>query len=353
LCNPEIAVESGFYFTSMGGIMIRLTYFARITLVLILSAPLWAAQTPLHKHQAQRIADQFDAQLTQVGEQVRSHDSPGRPLNTTNPVHDPDCAQPTNPAHNPDCVQETNPVHDPMCMEPTHPVHDPCCAPETNPVHDPLCLLTDPDVYPNCSTDPVIHPGCAATNPNYDPDCPVTNPTHDPDCGFTDPVNFPACNTDPQFHPFCDTTNPCLSPVCAMTNPDLMPDCGLTDPDFYLECDQTNPSYYPSCSTDPQLWPDCITIDAIEGTKTFSLRQNYPNPFNPRTTIHFSLDQTQVIALTIYAIDGSVVDVLVDGLLSVGEHNLSFDASTLASGMYIYELKSNSSRITKKMLLVR
>ncbi len=85
----------------------------------------------------------------------------------------------------------------------------------------------------------------------------------------------------------------------------------------------------------------------------FDLAQNYPNPFNPTTTINYSITNSGLISLKVYNIRGEIVKELVRKNQSVGKYSVTFDASNLASGTYIYELKSNENRISKKMLLIK
>ncbi len=81
--------------------------------------------------------------------------------------------------------------------------------------------------------------------------------------------------------------------------------------------------------------------------------QNYPNPFNPSTTIKFSVASNSLVSLIVYDILGNEKAVLVDELKEAGIYSVNFDASNLPSGIYFYELKAESFRQTKKMLLVK
>ncbi len=86
---------------------------------------------------------------------------------------------------------------------------------------------------------------------------------------------------------------------------------------------------------------------------SFGLQGNYPNPFNPSTTIQFSLAGTAPAHLAVYSLDGSLVKVLVDGMVTGGLHRVTFDAGELASGVYIYRLQSEGRTASHKMVLVR
>ena len=96
-------------------------------------------------------------------------------------------------------------------------------------------------------------------------------------------------------------------------------------------------------------------VEAIEGEvpTTIALSQNYPNPFNPTTTIEFAIERTQNVRLAVYDLLGRQVAVLVDGPQATGTFRVQFDATELASGLYLYRLDTDSGVITKKMLLIK
>lgn len=107
---------------------------------------------------------------------------------------------------------------------------------------------------------------------------------------------------------------------------------------------------------DPQ--PDTLPTSVIDENEpvvpvSFSLSQNYPNPFNPSTTILYSLPEESHVTLKVYDILGREVTTLVDDRMSAGHHDAVFDASGLASGMYIYRIKAGEHVVAKRMLLVR
>jgi len=102
------------------------------------------------------------------------------------------------------------------------------------------------------------------------------------------------------------------------------------------------------------------TLDTpIEHTNTtnlpvkYALQQNYPNPFNPTTNIKFSLPKTSEVQLSVYNILGQKVMTLVNGKMQAGFHQVTFDASHLASGMYIYRIKAGNFISSKKMMLIK
>ncbi len=88
--------------------------------------------------------------------------------------------------------------------------------------------------------------------------------------------------------------------------------------------------------------------------KSFSLDQNYPNPFNPTTTIKFSLNKSTSVTLSVYDINGQLVSNLINNShFDSGVYNISFDATKLASGTYVYVLRTNTEQLSRKMTLIK
>ena len=85
----------------------------------------------------------------------------------------------------------------------------------------------------------------------------------------------------------------------------------------------------------------------------FQLRQNYPNPFNPATQIAFALPEPAHVQLGVYSLCGRRVAGLVDGHKNAGWHRVTFDATSLSSGIYLYRLTADGYTQTRKMLLIR
>jgi hypothetical protein len=80
---------------------------------------------------------------------------------------------------------------------------------------------------------------------------------------------------------------------------------------------------------------------------------NYPNPFNPATIINYQLSDNSFVTLKVYDILGKEIKTLVNGYKTIGKYAVNFDGSSLASGIYFYQLRSNSYTATKKMLLLK
>ena len=85
----------------------------------------------------------------------------------------------------------------------------------------------------------------------------------------------------------------------------------------------------------------------------YSLEQNYPNPFNPSTMIEFSLPEMANVKLSIYNALGEKVAELVNTSLQAGKYQYNWNASGVATGMYIYELRTDKFVSVKKMLLLK
>jgi hypothetical protein len=86
---------------------------------------------------------------------------------------------------------------------------------------------------------------------------------------------------------------------------------------------------------------------------SFMLNQNYPNPFNPETTISFALPNTSEVNIRVYNSLGQLVTTLVQGRMEAGMHQVQFNASELASGMYFYQMQAGSFQETRKMVLMK
>lgn len=93
---------------------------------------------------------------------------------------------------------------------------------------------------------------------------------------------------------------------------------------------------------DPSMLPD-----------QFQLNQNFPNPFNPTTVITFTIPQAENVSLKVYDLLGKNVKTLVNGFKSANTYNVQFNASELATGVYLYSLQAGDFVQSKKMILIK
>ena len=85
----------------------------------------------------------------------------------------------------------------------------------------------------------------------------------------------------------------------------------------------------------------------------FSLEQNYPNPFNPSTKIKWQTPKEAFQTLKVYDVLGNEIETPVNEVKPAGSHQIEFDASALASGLYFYQIKYEGLTQTKKMILIK
>jgi hypothetical protein len=104
---------------------------------------------------------------------------------------------------------------------------------------------------------------------------------------------------------------------------------------------------------------EALTIDIVTSVKEatlpteFSVSQNYPNPFNPTTTINIGLPYDAKVSLEVYNTLGQKVANLVDEIVTAGFHRVVLDASQLASGLYLYRMKTGNFVKTMKFVVLK
>ena len=109
---------------------------------------------------------------------------------------------------------------------------------------------------------------------------------------------------------------------------------------------------------------DCVTVvgnpDAVIFTETeiagsgdVTLMQALPNPFNPVTRIGYALPRTANVRLTVYDVQGKLIERLVSGGKPAGQHVVEWDATGRPSGIYFYRLEAGDYAETRKMILLK
>jgi len=99
--------------------------------------------------------------------------------------------------------------------------------------------------------------------------------------------------------------------------------------------------------------PSGVELISPEIPNEYNLFQNYPNPFNPSTIIKFSLPEATNVTLKIYNTLGQKVGEILNTNLEAGWYSYQWDANNMATGIYIYELRTNKFISVKKMILLR
>ncbi len=134
----------------------------------------------------------------------------------------------------------------------------------------------------------------------------------------------------------------------------------LTDRDKEAE------SYLPSelntvvFGTDTSRFDLIVTQESMDGfadksnlPNQFGLNQNYPNPFNPTTVISYEVPEQSQVRLDVFDITGRHVATLVNEQINAGQHQITFDASNLSSGVYMYRLQAGSTVMTRQLTLIK
>jgi hypothetical protein len=101
----------------------------------------------------------------------------------------------------------------------------------------------------------------------------------------------------------------------------------------------------PVSATDLESRSERIVATALLG--------NFPNPFNPTTQIRYQLSASGHVRLSVYDVLGRQVALVAEGTYAAGMHQVTFDASNLASGVYVYRLETDGSVFTRTLLLVK
>jgi len=128
---------------------------------------------------------------------------------------------------------------------------------------------------------------------------------------------------------------------------------------YYYKIIAKDKGIIPGSSSSPDTNYYQITYSEETGVKEWTgnipryvLFQNYPNPFNPETDIRFTLPKSGKVVLGVYGILGNHIKTLVDENKNAGNHQVSFNVSGLASGIYFYRLRTNDFSAIKKMVLI-
>jgi hypothetical protein len=159
----------------------------------------------------------------------------------------------------------------------------------------------------------------------------------------TNVTNISAFNNTVNIAPG-QVSSPSLNAVFTQNNPDSI--------DFKVQIFSNN-SFFWSDSFRVNIPPSGIAENETNLPIEYTLNQNYPNPFNPSTSIEFNLPKSGKVSLKIFNILGEEVTTLVSDRLSAGSYSYEWDASNLASGVYLYRLQAGDNVKTKKMIIMK
>jgi hypothetical protein len=154
------------------------------------------------------------------------------------------------------------------------------------------------------------------------------------------------------------TVDPMSGSIPAGGNQNLTMTVDLTGPGLdTVTALHANVAISNNSATQPIIALNVQVITGIEGAEgtlpiAYNLSQNYPNPFNARTQISFALPTKGNVELSVYNVMGQKVSTLVAGEMPAGYHQVNWDASNVASGVYFYKLTAgNYSKIEQMTLL--
>ncbi len=113
---------------------------------------------------------------------------------------------------------------------------------------------------------------------------------------------------------------------------------------------RSSASFDPPGTSRPVSTSEDLTVDQPEKTE---LSAGYPNPFNNITNFTLTLDRADDVTVQAYDITGRQVKTLVDSRLESGEHNITFDAGNLASGVYVIVAQTQTGTLTRSVSLIK
>jgi phosphatidylserine/phosphatidylglycerophosphate/cardiolipin synthase-like enzyme len=96
-----------------------------------------------------------------------------------------------------------------------------------------------------------------------------------------------------------------------------------------------------------------VTVKSKEVPAKFYVSNNFPNPFNPNTIFEFSLPNTYMVSIKVFDILGREVVILLNEIKSAGTYRVTWNASTLSSGLYFYRVQAGKNTAVKKAILLK
>ena len=94
-------------------------------------------------------------------------------------------------------------------------------------------------------------------------------------------------------------------------------------------------------------------MEDLKIPSTFGLQNIYPNPFNPSVNISYSLENEAQTELSVYDINGNLIETLINDMMSAGTHNFLWQPMNISTGIYIVRLNADNIKSMQKIICVK
>lgn len=153
-------------------------------------------------------------------------------------------------------------------------------------------------------------------------------------------INYQVVESQSYSTPIGGSTNPLW---LAATGLDIQPTYNTTIDEIRISATALDPSVFLTNMSD---------ID-VNKKMDYFLSQNFPNPFNPNTKIRVTIPKSNLITLKVFDLLGNEISTLINEERQAGSFEVEFDASNLASGIYLYRLQSGNNITVRKMVYLK
>ena len=101
------------------------------------------------------------------------------------------------------------------------------------------------------------------------------------------------------------------------------------------------------------MYGENLEIDESIIPTDFNLYRSYPNPFNPTTTLEFDVANSGIVNFTVYNINGRIVDSILSKFYTPGNYQIKWEAQDFPSGIYLIQMRTESSTYLQKVMLLK
>ena len=101
------------------------------------------------------------------------------------------------------------------------------------------------------------------------------------------------------------------------------------------------------------MYGENLAIDEFTIPSDFNLYRNYPNPFNPTTTLEFDVANSGLVTFTVYNINGQIIESILPEFYVPGNYQIKWEARDVPSGIYIIQMKTETSVHLQKVMLLK